>query len=1179
MMNYTSLVTKKKQYKYSANICFDMKDDEKLAEFIPNITTTEILREYLLGIINRNADVHSRILYGSYGTGKSHLLTVLSDLLGHVNTNGKGIVEFLNAIAKYDKELASEIKRFISEEKPYLVVPIYANFGDFDKCITYSLKKELERNHIDICFKSYFDDALKLINKWSQGDESNKRLKEIYKSNKISEADLLNGLENYDSKSEKEFNIVFRAMTYGAEFVSEAGNMIDNITLTNSVIAEDYRGIIFVFDEFGRYVEDTGESIKVKDVQDLAEFCDHSDFDDYLILVSHKQLSLYTDKMKKSISDEWKKIEGRFKSTSINIKYDQCLSLIPHIIPKTKKWNGFKRKYQEQLNELYTQAYDFKGFLLPPENEGINPFEGGYPLHPITLYALDRLSKRVAQNERTFFTYLASDEEYSLFSQLEKMDLREFHFIGLDAIYDYFEENICSYRGGEARETYKKYQVAISKLVSNSEKSLEVRVLKAMAVIYIINDSGTLASDMETLVNVIDANKDLVRDAIAELEKKKIIKYMRQYGYYDFLDSSIYDFDSMIDERLSFITDETAVSILNEEFSDFVIYPYDYNWHYHMNRVFLPIFALNADLTKRTLMRFLPKYYDGMIAFVLDKKFEISDYLNENNLPDRAILIINQNEEEILYEVKRYVAIKYYYSIRDELKKDDPTVEKELELYLHEQKSVLQDIIENWKNIKMNSIAVISNGQEYVARSDKDISEIASKIMRNSFSRTIIVNNDLINKNTVTGAIRLARSKALSYIMNNKENMLEDCSLLSPEHSIIRSVLSKNGLFDGEDNIGVLNTLPSGEVAGQYVSNEINKYIRKCMKGQSSIKELYDVLKRTPYGLRDGYISILLAYELRDYENISIYFHGSEHDYCEEELLKALECPEDYSLYICNWSKTETDYIESLEKIFARYVDKKAKNRLKELYEAMNKHFVAISKAARTTNKYVSEKTKLYREIMSITHKDYNKFFFDTLLQLDRDLSELQMVIQKIVLELEGVTKLQIQTIEKMVRTVLEIEPDVSITLELKRLYEADWKEKSFKSFDYQTSMMLDYLANMNLVTNDEEIVQELGRVVTGFEIEYWNDSKIEDFYEAFSKMVTQLNNYQVQDNVSADEIKVIISTGNEEEKITQFNKSELSETSQLMFNKIKSTIDNFGESLSYDEKMQVLAKILSEIM
>lgn len=49
-MNYSELVTRQKRYKYSANICFDLKNDERLAGFIPNQTTTEILAEYLYGI-------------------------------------------------------------------------------------------------------------------------------------------------------------------------------------------------------------------------------------------------------------------------------------------------------------------------------------------------------------------------------------------------------------------------------------------------------------------------------------------------------------------------------------------------------------------------------------------------------------------------------------------------------------------------------------------------------------------------------------------------------------------------------------------------------------------------------------------------------------------------------------------------------------------------------------------------------------------------------------------------------------------------------------------------------------------------------------------------------------------------------------------------------------------------
>lgn len=1174
-MSYTSLVTKKKQYKYSVNICFDTKDDEKLGDFIPNITTTEIIREYMIGIISHNAEMHSRILYGSYGTGKSHLLTVLSDLLGHMNTNGTGIKEFLKSISKYDKELAQEIKVFVEEEKPYLVVPIYSNFDAFDKCITFSLKKELERNNIEVCFKSFFDDALILINKWKGGIESADRLVEICKANKMDLEELCRGLESYDSLTKKKFNIIFKAMTYGAEFVSEAGNLIDNITLANELIKDDYRGIIFVFDEFGRYIEDAGENIRVKDVQDLAEFCDHSDFDDYLILVSHKQLSLYTDKMKKALSDEWKKIEGRFKSTSINVKYDQCLSLIPHIIPKTKEWNAFKKKFKTELNEIYNQAFDFKGFLLPPE-ENINPFEGGFPLHPITLYALDRLSKKVAQNERTFFTYLASNEDNSLFAQLANMNENEFHFVGLDSVYDYFEENICSYRSGDAKDVYKKYQFAINKLGNTEENALEIKILKVIAAIYIIGDTSTIVADEGTIIDVIDENKKKIRAAINNLEKRKIIKYMRQYGYFDFLDSSIYDLDLMIEERISSITDEMAISMLNEEFSDFAIYPYEYNFTYHMKRVLQPVFAQKCDVSKKNIMHFVPKYYDGMVIFVLDSQFELSEYCTLN-VPERSMLVVNRNAVEILKEIKRYISIKYYFSIRNDLKKEDPTVEYELKLYLDEQYSVINELIFTWKNVDDKGIAVVSKGKEYVITSENDLSQIASEIIANSYQDTIIVNNDLINKNTISGAIKQARRKALSYVMNC-ENLLEECSLMSPEHSIIRAVLSKNGIYNDATAMP-LNRLPSGEIAGEPVKQEINKFLRRCIKGQVLFSELYDTLKKPPYGLRDGYIAILLAFELKPYENISIYFHGSEHDYGEDELIKALENPEDYSLFICNWTEEQVKYIGELEKVFCKFIDKSAKNRLKELCVAMNKHFVDISKAARTTERYVSEDAKHYREIMSITYKDYNRFFFEILLSLNTDLQELVFLIKKVKQELENVLTLQLDTLEKTICSVLCVNKEASITSTLCGNYVNNWKEKKFKSFDFQTSAMLDFLENMNPDMSDGDTIQELGKIVTGFEIVYWNDSKIEDFYEAFTKIVSQLNNYVVQDIIGSDEIKITINAGEDEEKITQFNKTELSGVSQVMFNKMKSTIDNFGESISYEEKMQVLAKLFSEIM
>ena len=84
--------------------------------------------------------------------------------------------------------------------------------------------------------------------------------------------------------------------------------------------------------------------------------------------------------------------------------------------------------------------------------------------------------------------------------------------------------------------------------------------------------------------------------------------------------------------------------------------------------------------------------------------------------------------------------------------------------------------------------------------------------------------------------------------------------------------------------------------------------------------------------------------------------------------MKALSEPENYTLFVCNWNEEEMAYIESLEEIFKIYLPKgDSLNRLEDLFKAVNTHYSSISKSARTTEVYVSDIAKKYRNIMSLS--------------------------------------------------------------------------------------------------------------------------------------------------------------------------------------------------------------------
>ena len=628
-----------------------------------------------------------------------------------------------------------------------------------------------------------------------------------------------------------------------------------------------------------------------------------------------------------------------------------------------------------------------------------------------------------------------------------------------------------------------------------------------------------------------------------------------------------------------------VVSILNERFADFALYPYRHNEKYHVNRVFIPVFAHNADLTKKSFQNILPKFYDGAVMFVLDEFADEIEYAQINGIPERTLLIVNGKSKDIEEEVKRYIAVQYYFSKKDELAKDDPTVISELKLYLSEQESIVTDLIRRWRTLQNNKTFVMFNQSVISVTTEQELSEAISDIMDEAFNRTPIICNDLINKNVLTGAIKQARKKALNCIMT-QSNIYDGCGYLSPEFNVLRATLSRTGLVpnetvDEENRVDDtdLTHFDDEMVSGEAVMDAIYKKLNLAETGKFQLIELYRILKAEPFGLRDGYIPVLLAYALRRYQNVSLYFHGNEHSYTAEELVKALEEPENYSLFICNWNSEEIEYIEALEDTFRKFLPKEdTRNRLEELFKAINTHYASISKSARTTEVYVSDIAKEYRNIMSISYKDYNGFFFDVLPRLNRSLQELVLQIRNIKRELETVSDKQYIRVLRVVKQIFEVGETDDLMASLQELYAEDWESKSHKAFDYTTNSVLDLISKAKAM-DESSFVCDLAKAVTGFELNYWTDNKINDFEEALRDSVNRLNEYDPNEGLQEGEMKITIESGDGNPIISQFSYEELSQTGQTMLNKMKNTLDNFGGAISYEEKIAIMAKILKEII
>ena len=1135
-MKYKDYISVNENFQYSVNLQFDINNISKIKEYIPTKDGCELLDQYFNSVLNSKNRANT--LIGPYGKGKSHLLLVLITLLNNYNTEDKkDIDDFLNKIKKVDSETYETIKNIREKKTKLMPIIINSNYGDLNQAFLLALSEALERENLSsIVVNTYFDIALKVIMKWE--DEYKDvigKIKKCLSEYNCSFKDLKQGLKNYSEEHYEIFKNVYSCILHGQEFNPLVNSDIVKIykDMAHEITEYGYSGIFIVFDEFSKFLEYVENSHMMKDLkllQDFAELANRTGENEqiHLSCITHKTINQYAKNLTDDKLNAFKTVEGRFKELYFNRSIEQNYEIISYALNKKEGYDELFNTFYNKYLKTYEKIKSLAIFKNVDKIEDVL-YSGCYPLNPLTVYCLVQLSEKIAQNERTLFTFLTDDDQNGLKYFISNNSKGLFN---VSKIYDYFKPLFKKETTETIRNIWLKSENALAKCNEIEEKD----IIKSLSIIYMVNETEILTPDDNILKLSVDMSDSKYEEIISKLIDKSIIKRRKITNELDF--TNIYNRElSKEIKKLSEnqFYDINIKDLINEVETKKYSLPRRYNEEFKITRFFDNIFMAEEELLsiKNLDILFENNYCDGVIINLIRNSRNVQsiiDHFSELK-NDRVVLRIPKTifPKTIVSLLREYKSIEYLIN-----NKENEEANSELSLIKKETLEVLEEQI----SIYFSS----DNIQEYLYMDKKNknvtnLSSYLSDICFDIYSKTPIVNNEMINKRDLSAPIKKARDIVIDTVLNNDLSLIK--SKTSAEATIYKAIVDKK------------NTPSIKEVL-----NIINSFVEKSENKKLSFNELYKKLDSKPYCIRKGIIPILLSIALYNYSDIIIiYFMNKEIDLDANNLIKINDNPEKY--YILT-EKGTTDKIKYLSNLMFIYhipnLDNQRIN-LKKLVDGMRRWILSLPRILREyssdynylniNKKYIIIKNELLRPDINNNEFIYQRLpeIFDT-----NNYEEITEFIKNMKQIFDSFMDSYCEYVINETKEIFNKNYKGSLNSLLKDWLIDNKLESSNIIFDIKTRELIEYVKE--LTTHDEnDIIEKISKIVTGFYIEDWQPNEMDNLKEELQKII---NNAKESDQKNVDcSNKITLINGSEKIEKYLSSDDELSALGNTMKNNI----------------------------
>lgn len=1167
-MRLSDLVQIDSRFEKSVNLLLDLNDKKKIDAYIPTRASINLIKGYLEEVTGFSGK-RANILIGPYGKGKSHLLLILTAVIS--GNRSKELDSLLKRVAVIDPE-AAELMSVVNSSYRFLPVIINTNSGNLGQAFVRSLNQALKREGLDdVVPENYFSEAVNTIKQWKKIYPAT--YEELEKRTGVSGKEFIHKLESYNYEVLDQFRAVHPLITSGSEF----NPIVDDEPLSvfrsiNKTLREKhgFAGIYIIFDEFSKYIEghtEAGFSADMKLLQDICELCNSSSEEQlHLTCVAHKAIRTYRDSISKRIMNSFLGVEGRLVEIPFYVSAQNNYELIADAVTKKEAFESWRnnRKYVDLLDKSYLIP-EFSALFEKNDFDTIVG-DGCFPLTPLSALLLLNLSEKIAQNERTIFTFISGSDMHSLASYINHGADK---YAGADLIYDYFLPLFEGEKGTAVQNEWLKADFALSK----TEGKEEGAIIKCLAVIRMINRSDDIPANGVFLRLALGMDEGIFNDSLNGLIKKGLIAYKKSNAVYDFQNNIGINVENEVaDCAIKYYSKTDIPTALNSICNNRYILPKKYNQSHFMTRYYRVLFM-------------------SATSFMA---LSSSDYLKDDNYPDGYLIEIYMKEQDDIKALQNHLKeigdkrivlgvpgilcdcdeeVKTLLAVRKLLGDHDFTDNNEV--LITELKVIERDLLEQlnaWMENAESSITTLFFENETIPISYYGINRAVSDVCEKTYNCTPIINHELINRHVISPQIHKARNAIMDDMLHAREIEKYETGT-SAESTIFRALMVHS---KGDKNMDL-------------IKDSILGFIHESKGKKQPFSKLLKELTSEPYGMRKGPIPVYVMEQLTALEDMPVVYMGKKELAIDAALLaNVVQKPEDYYLYVEEETGQKLEYIESLEKTFEEYSLScrgiENRNRLSKLTCIIQAWYRALPQASKTFRKADYEgqsmnEIEAFRKLFAGAVNP-REVLFDQIPSLfnANNLVDASYKVNKIKQEIDD----HIQNIKNdailAVRDGLCLNKDEDLLRSIKEWYTVLPSKAKNSVFATDSQRLFREIKDLDC-SDSYEIAEKLSKTITGFFIEDWTDKSIELFRHGFADLNDEIGRAVEEENTAVGQ-RVFFETDNGMlECRYDFDPDSVSSSGYFFQNALDDLMEEYGEAIETSEKIGILMQIVKKLM